>query len=486
MSTELATYLRRARHLQAALRLLEWDQEVLMPPAASEARAAQMAELAAIAHARETADELGALIDGGDAADPMVREAKYDFDRKRRVPEELVAERTRKASLGRQAWVEAREKSDFAIFRPHLEGLVDLMRRWADAIGYDDDPYDALLRDFEPGESAQTIDSVLKPVRDNAAALLGRILDAGEGIDDGLLHRKYPVEGQRELARLAAEAVGFDFARGRLDDTVHPFCSALSPNDVRLTTRYDETNMFDSLYSTLHEAGHGMYEQGLPEEEYGNPLGEAAGMAVHESQSRLIENHVARSRAAWTWLFPQVAKRFAEAGDSAEEYYRAVNVVRPNLIRVDADEVTYDLHVVLRYELERAMVAGELDVADLPEAWNAKYGALLRIEPPDDAKGCLQDVHWSAGLFGYFPTYSLGNVYAAQLYEAAERDVGDLPGKFAKGEFAPFVEWMREKVHRHGRRYRPRDLIERATGKAPTAEPMIAYLETKFGKLYGL
>jgi carboxypeptidase Taq len=257
---------------------------------------------------------------------------------------------------------------------------------------------------------------------------------------------------------------------------------------VRLTTRYDAKFMFDSLYSTLHEAGHGIYEQGLPGSEYGNPLGEAASMAVHESQSRMIENHVARSRACWQWLHPHVVERFPDvaSGTTPDDYYRACNVVKPNLIRVDADEVTYDSHIVLRYELERAMISGELAVADLPEAWNAKYRALLKIEPPTDADGCLQDVHWSAALFGYFPTYSLGNVYAAQIYAAAERDLGDLPQMFARGEFAPLLGWLNEKIHRHGRRYPPRELIERATGEPPTALPMIAYLDTKFGELYAL
>ena len=484
----VAAYLREARHLRSCLRVLEWDQEVWMPPAAVEYRAAQLSTVAGMAHDRDTSDEYGALLDAADASDPMIREAKRDFDRQRRIPRELAQERIRRTSLGRQAWIVARAENDFGKFRPHLEGIVDMIRRWAEAIGYEDDPYDALVQDYEPSETARSIDSLLQPVRENSAALLARILDSGHTLDDALLHETYPIGKQRELGALAAAAIGFDFTRGRLDETAHPFCSGFSPSDVRLTTRYDAKFMFDSLYSTLHEAGHGIYEQGLPGSEYGNPLGEAASMALHESQSRLIENHVARSRAAWQWLHPHVVARFPDvaSGTTPDDYYRACNVVRPNLIRVDADEVTYDLHIVLRYELERALVSGDLAVADLPEAWNAKYRALLRIDPPTDADGCLQDVHWSEALFGYFPTYSLGNVYAAQIFAAAERDLGALHAQFERGEFAPLKEWLNEKIHRHGRRYPARELIERATGGPPSALPMIGYLDTKFRELYRL
>ncbi|MHC4940365.1 MAG: carboxypeptidase M32 [Planctomycetota bacterium] len=484
----LAVYLRESRLLRSSLRVLEWDQDVWMPAPGGAIRADQLSVLAGISHERDTGDELGELLEAADGDDPMVREAKWDFDRRRRVPKELAQERVKKTSLARQAWTDARKADDFSLFRPHLESIVDLIRRWADAIGYEDDPYDALVEDYEPGETTASLDALLEPVRENSANLLARVLESGREIGDSLLRRPHPIGAQRELGRFTAEAVGFDFARGRLDETAHPFCSGFSPNDVRLTTRYDEGFVFDSLYSTLHEAGHGIYEQGLPESEYGNPLGEANGMALHESQSRMIENHVTRSRACWEWLHPHVLRFFPEAaaGTTADDYYAASNIVRPNLIRVDADEVTYDLHVVIRYELEKNMLSGDLAVADLPGAWNELYRKYLHIDPPSDADGCLQDVHWSAALFGYFPTYSMGNVYAAQIFAAAERDLGDLAAQFARGEFTPLKEWLNEKIHRHGRRYPARELMEKATGAAPSAAPMIEYLDRKFAALYEL
>ena len=484
---KLARYLRDARLVRSTLRIFEWDQEVYMPRGAGAIRAEQLSVMAGISHERDTSDELGELIEAADASDPMVREAKYDFERGKRVPTPLAQERVHKTSIARQAWIESRKNDDFDHFRPHLEGMVDLMRRWAEAIGYEDDPYDALIQDWEPGETARSLDEILTPVRENSARLLERILESGHEIDSSILRRPYPVDDQKALGEFVAAALGFDFDRGRLDVTVHPFCTGFAPSDVRLTTRYDEHLMADAFYSTLHEVGHGMYEQGLPESEYGNPLGESSSMGVHESQSRLWENLVARSRASWRWLHPEVARRFpqATAGTTPEDFYRASNDVRPSLIRVDADEVTYDLHIVIRYELERALISGTLAAADVPAAWREQYAKYLRIEPPSDADGCLQDVHWSAALFGYFPTYSLGNVYAAQLFAAASNDLGDLPGQFARGEFAPLREWLSEKIHRHGRRYPPRELIERATGAAPTAAPMIEYLNQKYGELYG-
>jgi len=493
---KLVAHLRQGRILASCDQLLQWDQETQMPAGAAELRAEQLSVVTGIAHRHATSDALGELLEraGDEVGDDdgertaVLREARHDFDRHRRIPPELAEEKVHTTSLARQAWINARKQNDFALFLPHFEHIVDIMRRYAEAYGYEDHPYDALIGEYERGETTASLNELLVPMRERVAALLGRILDSGKTMDASVLSRRYAVAAQAEFGRFGAESIGFDFGRGRLDTTAHPFCIGQGPLDVRLTTRYEELNVADSFYSTLHEAGHGMYEQGLPLAHYGSPLGDACSFGIHESQSRLWENHVGRSRAYWTWLFPHVREWFPEASDgaSAEQYYRAINDARPSLIRVDADEVTYDLHITIRSELEEQLVAGTLAPRDIPEAWNASYARLLRIDPPSDADGCLQDVHWSAGLFGYFPTYSLGNVYAAQLFDAADRQLGGLHAQFAQGNFRPFKEWLNENIHRHGRRYLPRELIERVTGSAPTIEPMMTYLEAKFGELYSL
>lgn len=493
---KLVAHLRHGRLLMSCDQLLQWDQETLMPAGGGELRAEQLSVLTGIAHRHATSDERGELLEragqeiGNDDSEAaaVVREAHHDFERKRRVPAELAEEKVHTTSLARQKWIEARKQNDFALFLPHLEHIVDIERRYAAALGYEDHPYDALVAEYERGETAASIKELLDPLRERVAALLARILDSGKQADAAVLSRRYGVAAQAEFGRFGASAIGFDFRRGRLDTTTHPFCTGLGPNDVRLTTRYDERNMADSYYSTLHEAGHGIYEQGLRDKNFGTPLGDACSFGIHESQSRLWENHVGRSRAYWSWLFPHVRERFptASEGATAEEYYRANNDAHPSLIRVDADEVTYDLHIAIRFELEEKLLAATLEPKDLPAAWNEAYARFLRVDPPTDTEGCLQDVHWSAGLFGYFPTYSLGNIYAAQLFDAADRDLGGVHAQLAQGEFRPLKEWMNEKVHRHGRRYLPRDLVERATGSAPTIEPMMSYLEAKFGELYEL
>ena len=492
---DLASYLRQSRVLMSCQQLLQWDQETQMPYDGAVLRAEQLSVLAGLTHRRDSADELGELIEragdavAGDSAEAAsVREARRDFERRKRVPAELMEERVRTTSLARQAWIESRQENDFGKFLPHFEHIVDIMRRYADAVGFEDHPYDALVADYEHGETAASLKELITPLQERSADLLGRILDSGRTLDAEILKRRYPTNEQADVGRFGAEKLGFDFQRGRLDVTAHPFCSGQGPSDVRLTTRYDERNVADSFYSTLHEAGHGMYEQGLPEEHYGTPLGGACSFGIHESQSRMWENHVARSRAYWTWLHPHFRDRFPKAseGTSAEAYYRANNSVAPSLIRVDADEVTYDLHIAIRFSLEERLLSGELAAADVPAAWNDAYDRLLRVTPPNDSDGCLQDVHWSAGLFGYFPTYSLGNVYAAQIFAKADADLGGVHAQFARGEFRPLREWLRENIHRHGRRYEPRKLVELTTGEPPTIEPMMDYLEAKYGELYEL
>ena len=303
-----------------------------------------------------------------------------------------------------------------------------------------------------------------------------------------LLHRSFPVEVQERFGREAAAAIGFDFARGRLDVTAHPFCATLGPHDCRITTRYDPQFFNSAFFGILHEAGHGIYEQGLPAEHYGLPLGEAISLGIHESQSRLWENLVGRSRAFWTFFYPLAQQRFPAAlGNTAcDEFYFAINDVRPSLVRVEADEVTYNLHILIRFELERALLDGDLQPSELPGAWNEKYRQYLGIAPPDDRTGVLQDVHWSAGLVGYFPTYALGNLYAAQFFAQAKADLGDLEDMLGRGEFRPLLDWLREKIHRHGQRWSAAELVQRVTGRPLTAKPLVEQLRAKMAPLYGL
>lgn len=483
--------------LGSTLGLLGWDERTYMPPAAGGYRAEQSAFLAGLIHARQTSPEVGewlAVLEGSElAADPhsdsgcVIHKLARGYRKKARLPQRLVEELARVSSLGEQAWQEARAADDFGRFAPLLEQTLRLKREEASAYGYQESVYDPLLDDYEPGESTSNVARVLGELRGRLAPLVQKIVGSAQGPDTGPLDRDWPIEAQARFGRLAAEAIGFDFSAGRLDVTAHPFCGGAGPRDVRLTTRYAPEDFPGAFYSTLHEAGHGLYEQGLPAEWYGLPTGEAVSLGIHESQSRMWENLVGRSRAFWDHFFPKLREHFPDQtrGVHADDFYRAVNQSRPSLIRTESDEATYNLHIIVRFELEQALLGGELAVADLPEAWNAKYHELLGVVPPSAADGVLQDVHWSAGLFGYFPTYALGNLYAAQFFEQAERDLGGLNGLFAKGEFAPLLEWLRAKVHRHGQRYSASELVQHITGGPLTSDSLMRHLETKFGALYG-
>ncbi len=390
--------------------------------------------------------------------------------------------------LGQQVWAEARKANDFARFQPLLERTVELKRQEAAAIGYDETPYDALLDEFEPGAKTSEVTRVLAGLRDQLVPLVAEIAASSRRPNLEPLKRRFPIDLQEQFGRRAAEAIGYDFAAGRLDVTDHPFCTTLGPRDVRLTTRYDENFLPGAFFSTLHEAGHGMYEQGLPADRYGLPTGQAVSLGIHESQSRMWENLVGRSRAFWEHFFPQAQAMFgaALADVRLDDFYFAINDVRPSLIRTESDEATYNLHILVRFELEQALLLDELRVADLPAAWREKYRHYLGIEPPNDADGVLQDVHWSSGAIGYFPTYSLGNLYAAQLFEQAVRELGDLHAMFRRGEFVPLRDWLRNHVHSHGRRYRASELARRVTGVPLSHEALLRHLRGKFAPLYGL
>lgn len=479
--------------------VLGWDQETMMPEGGVEFRSRQLALLARLHHERSTADEIGDLLAGSESdtgIDPhgpeaaSIREMRRDYDRARKLPARLVEELAKVSSVSQHEWADARAKSDFDRFRPWLERLVALNREKAACLGIPPggEPWDALADTYEPGCRARDVAALFGPLRERLKRLLDRVLGSSSGPSNRFNELALDIDAQERFVRFVAGAIGFDFRRGRLDRSTHPFCGGSHCNDVRMTTRYRGDCVNDALGSTIHECGHGMYEQGLLYAHVGTPLGEAVSLGIHESQSRLWENQVGRSRAFWTWCAPHVAAHFGEAvrGFSVDELYGAANIVEPGFIRVDADEATYNQHVMVRFELERALIAGDLAVADLPGEWNRLYADMLGLAVPDDRRGCLQDVHWSMGAFGYFPTYTLGTLYAAQLFEAARAAIPGLEEGLAKGEFAPLLGWLNREIHAHGRRYLPGELCRRVTGRPLSAEPFLAHLEAKLVPLYRL
>ncbi len=478
--------------------VLHWDHQTYMPPKGAAHRAEQVALLAGLSHAQFTAPEIGDLLsraeEGATQQEPgsvsavNVREIRRSYDRATRIPPPLVEELARTAALAHDVWTEARRASDFERFRPWLAKLVTLKQAEAAAVGGAGVRYDALLDEYEPGETVERLIPIFRELRASLVELVGRIAGSSKRPDASILHRMYPIAAQEAFGKRVAAAIGFDFQAGRLDVTTHPFCSGIGPGDTRLTTRYNLHDFGDAFFSILHEAGHGLYDQGLDSAHYGTPMGEAVSLGIHESQSRLWENLVGRSGAFWRHWLPHARRAFPDAlaGVALDAFVFAVNDVRPSLIRVDADEATYNLHILLRFDLERALIDGELPVADLPAAWADGMERLLGIRPPDDAQGCLQDVHWSGGSFGYFPTYTLGNLYAAQFFAAARAEIGDLEELFRRGEFLPFTEWLNRKIHREGQRYRAADLVAAVTGEPLDPRYLLRHLTEKLGTLYGL
>ncbi len=494
--TLLCSHVREATILASIQALLEWDERTKMPPAGGEYRADQAAYVAGLVHQKQTAPILGEwlaeLADSPLATDPIsdtgavIKHLRHDYDKKTRLPQSLVEELTRTGVQGQQVWAAARKANDFASFQPILEKMVGLKKQEAAALGFSVTPYDPLLDDYEPGETTANVARVLAELRDALVPLVQAIGESTFRPDANILARKYPVAVQETFGREVATAIGFDFQAGRLDVTDHPFCAGLGPGDVRLTTRYDEHAFSDGFFSILHEAGHGIYDQGLPREFFGLPTGEYVSLGIHESQSRMWENQVGRSRAFWEHFFPQAKQAFPAALEDVAlaDFYPAINASQPSLIRVEADEVTYNLHILIRFELEKSLLEDELQVAELPAAWQEKYRKYLGVVSPTYADGVLQDVHWSAGLFGYFPTYALGNLYAAQFFVQAKKDLGDLDAQFRRGEFGSLREWLRTNIHTHGRRYTPAQLALRITGKPLSHGPLIEQLTAKYGEIY--
>ncbi|MDA1007783.1 MAG: carboxypeptidase M32 [Planctomycetota bacterium] len=483
----------------ASASILSWDQETMMPEQGVELRSRQMAQLARLSHEALTKPAIGHLLSSSESSAEVkecprraasVREMRRDYERSSKLPARLVEQLARVASTAQHEWAIARKNSDFKHFLPHLNQLVELNREQADCLGIPEggERWDALADGYEPGCRAAHVEQVFLPLRVRLQKLLDEVRGSKVSPSDRFNQTKFALEGQRSLMRFAAESLGFDFARGRLDESSHPFCGGSHCRDVRMTTRYKESCVNDALGSTIHESGHGMYEQGLPFQHFGTPLGQAVSLGIHESQSRLWENQVGRSESFWRWIAPNLASHLGNVADgfSSAELYGAANLVEAGFIRVESDEATYNMHIMVRFELERALIGGSLDPKDLPEVWNAKYKEYLGLTVPEDRVGCLQDVHWSMGAFGYFPTYTLGTLYAAQFFEAARKAIPGLDEGFAKGEFKPLLVWLNENIHVHGRQFLSGELCERVTGSPLSAEPFMRHLEGKIRPLYQL
>lgn len=484
----LVADLKRANVLASVSSLLSWDEQVHLPPASAVRRGEQSALLAELHHQAATAPRIGESLVALEAAGPSAppdeqvlrRHARKDYDRLTKLPAEFVREKARLDSEAYHAWAEARAAKDFPKFAPYLQRQLDLARREAELLGLPD-AYDHALDKHDPGMTAERVEELFADLKRDLVPLARRIVEARQPTKREAL-RGFPVEAQREFLREVTTALGFDYSRGRIDVSLHPFCSG-DGHDIRMTTRFDADNPLDSLFSAIHETGHGLYEQGLPREWIGTPLGEAVGMGIHESQSRLWENQVARSSAFWRHWEPKFRAAFAPRldGVSFDELLRTVNEVAPTLIRVDADEVTYNLHIVLRFELERRLFRGELAVADLPAAWNALSQELLGLVPAHDGEGCLQDIHWSGGAFGYFPSYCLGNMIAAQLWYTAKSALPGLEDDFAAGRYERLLGWLRTQIHERGRRLETEELVRKVTGEGISPRHLVRYLGERYG-----
>ncbi|MBN1263986.1 MAG: carboxypeptidase M32 [Anaerolineales bacterium] len=484
--------------LENTMSVLGWDQQVNMPENGAEARSMQLATLAGLAHSKFVGTEMGQTLE---ALKPFLADLHPDsdeyclisrtaeeYEKQKKVPTSFVAEFSRVTTMGQQAWEKAKSASDFSKFQPNLEKIIEMRREYAGFFAPYDHVYDPLLDDFEPGLKAADVRRVFEEIKPQQVELLQAIVDKGPVIDDSLLYLHYDEDKQWNFGVDVIEKFGFDFTSGRQDRSIHPFTTEFGHGDVRITTHFDTEFLSMALFGTMHEAGHAMYEQGVSKSLSRTMLHHGASLAVHESQSRMWENLVGRSLPFWKAFYPRLQELFPEnlGNVGLNAFYRAVNKVEPSLIRIFADEMTYNLHIMLRFDLELAMMQGDLEAADLPEAWNSKMQEYLGITPPNDAKGVLQDVHWSGGMIGYFTTYALGNLIASMLWEKILEDIPNLESGFEKAEFAPLLDWLRENVHRHGSKYKPMDLVKKVTGKALTAEPYMRYLRSKFGEIYDL
>lgn len=484
--------------LEKAMGVLSWDKETNMPKAGIEARIQQITTLRRLSHTMFTADEMGELIETAAAElqdapyesneASLIRYLRRSYTEARQLPPEFVRRVSEVSGKANPAWAEARKNNDFAHFQPHLEEVVKLGQEMAELYGYEDEKYDPLLDKFEHGMKTTEVRAIFNAVKEELIPLRQAIAERETTVDDSIVHQPFPIDKQQTFAHFIAEAAGYDFSRGHLGTVVHPFATSFSRNDARITTRWYPNFLNPSLFGTLHESGHAMYEQGTHPDLARTPLARGTSSGIHESQSRMIENIVGRSLGFWQAHYPKLQELFPKqlGKHDVTAFYRAINKVQPSYIRVEADELTYNFHIILRFELEQAMLNGDLKVADLPTAWNDKMQELLGVVPPTDSEGCLQDVHWSRPSFGYFPTYALGNLYAAQFYEAAVAQNPAIAEEMAQGKTNALVAWLRENIHQHGRKFTPAELVQKATGRPLTHKPFMRYVTQKFGKIYGV
>jgi carboxypeptidase Taq len=493
---QLREILAEISDLNSAAALLGWDQQVYMPPAGAEARGNQLALLGRLAHDQATSPELGKLLedlkpyaaglnpDSDDAC--LIKVTARNFEKAVRVPSKHVVEFAQAGSLGQQAWMEAYPKSDFSIFRPHLEKIVALRQEYASFFPGFEHPYDALLDDFEPNMKTSDVKAIFDVLRPRQVELI-KAISGKPQVDDSFLHQPFDGDKQWEFGKEVITKFGYDWERGRLDKAPHPFTVGFSINDVRITTRVAPDFLNALLFSTMHECGHALYGMGTAPELERTGLEGGASLAVHESQSRLWENMVGRSFPFWECFYPRLQETFPQlASVPLGKFYQGINKVNPSYIRVEADEATYNLHIMLRLELEIALLEGKVTVKDLPEIWNARMQEYLGITPPDDKRGVLQDIHWSYGAIGYFSTYALGNLISVQLWEKMQQDIPDLVEQIRQGKFEALLGWLREKIHRHGGKFEPQELVKKATGSKIDPEPYLRYLTRKYGEIYHL
>lgn len=479
--------------LHAATAMMDWDQQTMMPKGGADARAHHTSILTRMAHEIFVSSQTEQLIQSAESeATPnsldaaLVRVVKRDFELRTKIPVALVEEKSKLASEAHEAWVTARANNDFATFAPMLEKMFEIARQEAEHLGYSENIYDALLDQYEEGATAADCQAMFDKLRENTVDLLQEIADHGNPIEDEALYGKWDVSKQREFTEILVRDVGFDMDRGRQDTAPHPFCTGWSVNDIRLTTRFKDY-IGSAIFGSMHEAGHGMYEQGSPVEWDRTPLAGGVSLGLHESQSRLWENIVGRSKPFWKRYLKKLHGYFPDlSAFNVDQFYRMINKVEPSLIRVEADEVTYNMHVLIRFEVECAILGGKLAVKDLPDYWNAKYKEYLNVDVPSDAQGCLQDVHWSMGSIGYFPTYSMGNLLSYQIWNTLQKDIPNTDELIENGEFAPILTWLRAKIYSQGRRSTPRDLVKEVTGKPMEADDYIAGLNAKYRAIYGL
>ncbi len=483
--------------LESAQALLGWDQQTYMPSGGAEDRGEQLATLARLSHQRMTSDELGKLLEDlmaqVDELDPdsddacLIRVTHHQHQKLTRVPVHLISEVAQVTTAAHEAWAQARKEADFKRFQPYLEKVVELRRQYAECFQPYDHVYDPLLDDFERGMKTVDVQAIFNALRPQQVALIQAISQRPQ-VDDRFLHLAYAEQGQWDFGVEVITAFGYDWSRGRQDRSAHPFTTNFGIDDVRITTRFDPKRIATALFGTMHESGHAMYEQGIRPALRRTPLAGGASLAVHESQSRMWENLIGRSLPFWRHFFPRLQEMFPAqlANVDLETFYKGINKVEPSFIRVEADEATYNLHIMLRLELEIALMEGSLAVKDLPEAWNTRVRDYLGLTPQNDAQGVLQDVHWSGGMIGYFPTYALGNLISVQLWECIQRDLSDLYNQIEQGQFSGILSWLRQNLHQYGAKYEPQVLVERVTGSKIDPQPYIRYLQTKFSDIYGL